>query len=288
MKDLRGKVAVVTGAGSGIGRALARELRHEGCRLALCDVDGTRLARTAETVSSPGDRSVLQSVHDVSEQAATRSFAERVVAQFDRVDLVVNNAGVALDGVEVIDLRPQDLRTILDVNLWGVVHGTQAFLPQLLRRPEAAVVNISSLFGITAVGSQAAYCTSKFAVRGYTESLRMELRAHAPHVRAVVVHPGGIRTNIARDAREGGARSASQRALELDLFERTSLRMSPTRAARLIVRGIKRGRERILVGGDARIGDLLARLAPTAYTRVFLGRAERSGLTPSTAYEPGD
>ena len=291
MRELRGRVAVVSGAGSGIGRALAYELAARGCRLALTDIDRQRVDETTEVLQplvrrwGHGHDGVIQSTGDASDRDATRRFAEKVVDHFGAVDLVINNAGVALDGVEIIDLRPADLERILAVNLWGVVHGTQAFLPALLRRSEAAVVNISSLFGITGIGSQAAYCTSKFAVRGFTESLRMELRAHAPHVRAVVVHPGGIRTNIARDAREGGSRTAAQRRLELDLFERTSLRMPPTRAAQIIVRGIHRGRERILVGLDARIGDLMARLAPERYTRVLLRQAQRSGLTPSTGYE---
>lgn len=281
---LAGTLAVVTGAGSGIGRALAGALHAAGCRLALLDLDADGLAATVARIDGDSGRDAggdagrdrpWSATLDVADRDAVFAAADRILAACGPVDLVVNNAGIAHGGVGVADLRPADLHRVMDVNFFGVVHGTQAFLPHLVARPEAAVVNVSSLFGLVGAARQSAYCASKFAVRGFTESLRMELRATAPHVRAVSVHPGGVATAIARNSIPAGPEDdpADRAAFE------ALLRTTPEAAARTIVAGIARGRERILVGSDARAGDRIARLLPVRYTDVLLARFARAGLS---------
>ncbi len=205
--QLAQKVAVVTGAGSGIGRALAQELAGRGCRLALFDVDEAGLAETAR-------RSAAARWSAASTSATSRRVtqaAAAVVEQFGQVDVVFNNAGIAHGGRAFWELPPADFARVLDVNFWGVVHGTRAFLPHLMTRPEAAVVNTSSIFGVIGVTRQSAYCSSKFAVRGFTETLRMELRESAPHVRTLAVHPGGVKTAIAERALRAGVDESEHR-----------------------------------------------------------------------------
>jgi NADP-dependent 3-hydroxy acid dehydrogenase YdfG len=271
-----GTVAVVTGAGSGIGAALAGAFRAAGARVVLADVDRDGLERTAAALPAAAD-AALARVTDVSDRSAVAELADAAVGRFGHVDVVVNNAGIALDGARIDQLAPEQIATVMDVNFWGVVHGTQVFLPHLTRRPRAAVVNVSSIFGITAMGWQSAYVASKFAVRGFTEALRMELAHVAPHVNAVVVHPGGIRTGIVRASRPTGVRPDHVARRELALFQ-AGLRLSPEAAARAILDGLRRDRSRVLIGGDAVAGDRLARLLPAGYTRLFLRRLTRAGF----------
>lgn len=278
--QLAHKVAVVTGAGSGIGRALAQELAGRGCRLALLDVDDAGLAETARLV---GGAPLVRHV-DVSDEAAVTAAAAAVVGHFGQVDVVVNNAGIAHGGRTFWELPAADFARVMDVNFWGVVHGTRAFLPHLLTRPESAVVNTSSIFGVIGVTRQSAYCSSKFAVRGFTETLRMELRESAPHVRTLAVHPGGVKTAIAARALRAGVDEAEHREAA-QAFERIA-RTTPAVAARTIVGALVAGRERVLVGPDAKALDLLARSLPQRYTRVLLAglrRAAASGASPLSA-----
>lgn len=268
-------VAVVTGAASGIGAALAADLAGRGCRVVLADVDASALDRVTASLARPD--AVLSVPTDVADRPGVERLLRAAVDRFGHVDVLVNNAGIALDGARVDQVTPEDLAAVMGVNFWGVVHGTQVFLPHLVTRPRAAVVNVSSIFGITAMGWQSAYVSSKFAVRGFTESLRMELAHVAPHVSAVLVHPGGIRTGIVRASRRSGAVPDDVRRHELALFE-ARLRTDPADAARTIVEGLRRDRDRILVGRDAVVGDVLARLRPVGYTRVFLRQLLRAGF----------
>ena len=277
MRDLNGKVAVVTGAASGIGRALAIQFAKEGAKVAISDVDIDGLENTVELVKKEGGEVHSQLV-DVSSKEAVYSWAEDVVRHFGGVDIVINNAGVALGRVNLSEIEYKDFEWVMGINFWGMVYGTKAFLPHLKQRPEAAVANISSLFGIMGTLSQGAYCTSKFAIRGFTETLRMELIDEAPHVKTHTIHPGGIDTNIARNSKDVIAISAEEREAAL-IKTQKSLKMPPSRAANIIIKGIKKKKERIMVGSDAKILDRIVRLFPSRYSRIVVSGLKKMGLT---------
>ena len=280
MNTFTNKVAVVTGAGSGIGRALALALAREGAWLALNDVSADGLAETERGARQSGARDVITEAFSVADRDAFFRFADAVSDRYKQVDVVVNNAGIALDAAPVGEVTPDDFRAVMDVNFWGVVWGSQAFLPHLEARPVAALANVSSIFGITGVGLQAPYCASKFAVRGFTESLRMEARAYAPHVTITTVHPGGIATQITQNARSAGVRSPSERAKDMAAFEK-GLVTSPETAADVILDGIRAKKERVLIGADARQADALARLMPQRYTRLLLADFQNKRVIPT-------
>lgn len=266
MVSLAGKVAVVTGAGSGIGRALAQELARRGCSLALSDVNQDSLHETAEPLAAvaPGvDARLL----DVADRSAMNRYATAVVNHYGHVDIVINNAGVGVAG-NAVDVSDADLDWLMGVNFGGVVNGSRAFLPHLATRPRAWLVNISSIFGIIGVPGQAAYNASKFAVRGYTEALWHEYRDS--NVAVCLVHPGGIKTAIARNSRVSAGISGVERAQAVDRFDRIA-RTSPQQAAAVIADGMERQRRRIYIGNDARLVALLARLFPDNYMAI-LGR----------------
>jgi short-subunit dehydrogenase len=261
MKLTRGTVAAITGAGSGIGRALALNLARRGCALAIADVQSVTLEETAELARTAGAHAVTAHVCDVSDVTAVERYAADARAAHGGVQLLVNNAGVALGGT-FQEVSIEDFHWLMDINFWGVINGCKAFLPTLLQQDEAHIVNVSSVFGLLAPPGQTAYVSSKYAVRGFTESLRLELHDTAVYVSAV--HPGGVATNIARNARVGGQlRDASPERLE---HERTAiermLTLPPERAAAIIVAGIERNRRRILVGTDAERIALLTRWLP--------------------------
>jgi butyryl-CoA dehydrogenase len=278
MRELAGRTAVVTGAASGIGRALAVELARHGMALALSDVNEAGLADTRACVAASGVRVTTERV-DVADRAAVHSHADAVVATHGQVHLVVNNAGVGLSAM-VSELTYDDFEWLMGINFWGVVHGTKAFLPHLLRAEEGHVVNVSSVFGLIGVPGQSAYNAAKFAVRGFTEALRQELDASGARVGATSVHPGGIRTNIARASRFSPERerwkSREQTADEFDRLARTS----PEDAARAIVRGVRRNARRVLIGADAHVVDLVQRILPTGYQRLAVALGRRGGLVP--------
>jgi butyryl-CoA dehydrogenase len=277
MRELRGRVAVVTGAASGIGRALAFELAREGAELALSDVDEAGLAETAARAEALGARVSHERV-DVADRAAMERHATFVLAQHGRVNLVINNAGVGL-GATIADMSYEDLEWLFGINFWGVVHGTKAFLPLLKQSGEGHVVNVSSVFGLIAVPGQSAYNAAKFAVRGFTECLRQELELEGANVSATSVHPGGIKTNIARKARvteRPGSPSREDMNARFDELARTT----PESAARTIVRGVKRNARRVLIGPDARVIDAVQRLLPTSYQRLLVRIARRSPIPP--------
>ena len=274
--SLTGRPVVITGAASGIGRGLAVRLSRLGSPVALADIDEVGLRKTAASLSGP----VLARVLDVSDAADQLRFAEEVRDWLPApLSAVFNNAGVALAST-VRDAVPADDDWLWDINFRGVVHGTRAFLPILLAQDDGVIVNTSSVFGLVGMPYQSAYCASKFAVRGFTDALRQELRGTG--VRAVTVHPGGVTTNIARNARvrkdpAGLGRTRDQMAAEFEAVTMTS----PEKAAAIIHKGVERGRARILVGPDAYAFDALARIAPTHYYGVIarletLARRRRS------------
>ena len=261
--SLDGRTAVITGAASGMGRALAQLLAARGCPVAISDVDEAGLAQTEQSIKGP----VLARRLDVRDRDAQLQMAADV-REWSPAPLgaVFNNAGVTLSQT-VADVSPGDFEWIVDINFWGVVHGTKAYLPWLLEQDSGVVVNTSSVFGLIGWPTQATYNATKFAVRGFTEALRHELRDSG--VTAVSVHPGGVATNIVRNARfhvddRGGT---SQATLQQD-FERVA-HLSPEKAAAIIVRGVERGNVRIRVGADAVVTDLLQRVAPRRYFSVI-------------------
>ena len=269
MPFLRDGVAVVTGAGSGIGRALARQLAMEGSVLAIADIDEAGLQQTAASLSEKSAK-LTTHVVDVSDESAMQGFAEDVAARHGRVTLLINNAGVALLGwFEEISL--DDLRWVMDVNFWGVVYGVKYFLPLLKKERRAHIVNISSVFGIVAPAGQSAYSASKFAVRGFTEALRHELEGSSVFVSCV--HPGGIRTPIARRARLGANTPPASRDEAVARFDRLTPTMPDAAAAR-ILQGVERREPRILVGRDARQADILQRLRPGTYWKTLARRVQ--------------
>jgi NAD(P)-dependent dehydrogenase (short-subunit alcohol dehydrogenase family) len=275
----RSKVAVVTGAASGIGRGLAVELSRRGAHLAISDIDEDGLAATAE-MCAPAR--VTTHRLDVADREAVLAHAEEVVSEHGRVNVVVNNAGVAVAG-PVEEMSFEDLDWLLGINLMGVVNGTMAFLPHLIDSGAGHVVNLSSVFGLVAPPTQSAYSTAKFGVRGFTESLRQEMLIGRRPVTVHAVHPGGIRTNIARSARvtNGERQSRDEMAAEFDKV----LMTTPAKAARTILRGVERNKARILVGPDAYLLAAVPRLLGASYQEVVgrLGRrnAERLGLGPT-------
>ncbi|MGH9714388.1 MAG: SDR family NAD(P)-dependent oxidoreductase [Candidatus Acidiferrales bacterium] len=272
--NLKGGVAVVTGAASGIGRALAHRLAAEKMSLALADVEEAGLEKTARAIAERmGDKRVAVTTHrvDVSDARGMEQFASEVVQQHERVTLLVNNAGVALYGF-FEEITIADFEWVMGIDFWGVVHGVRNFLPVLRRQPRAHIVNVSSIYGIIAPSGQTAYCAAKFAVRGFTEVLRHELEGSSVGVSCV--HPGGIRTPIAKNARIGGGVHSSIRQLNLARFDRHAI-TSPEDAADIIVRGVKRNEPRILVGPDAIRIDRLQRLLPIRYWKVLQKQGEK-------------
>jgi NAD(P)-dependent dehydrogenase (short-subunit alcohol dehydrogenase family) len=268
----RETVAVVTGAASGIGRALALRLAREGASLAIADVNKTGLDETAQQVSNSGVK-VTAHLVDVSDRERVAAFAQEVLQSHGRAGLLVNNAGAALLGTAE-ELSISDIEWLMGVNFWGVVYGVKYFLPILRQQPSAHIVNISSIFGIIGFPGQSAYCASKFAVRGFTETLRHELAES--NVRVSCVHPGGIKTNIARNARVGAGADQSRSQTAIADFDKLSP-TTPEAAADRIVRGVLRDEARILIGGDARIMDRIQRLFPQSYWKL-IGRRVEQGL----------
>jgi len=258
MKNLKGKTAVVTGAASGIGRELAYCLAEKGCNLALSDVNEKGLAETVSNL--PAKVRVTQDVLDVADRVAFYDYAERMIKAHDGVDIVINNAGVAVTST-IEDLSYDDMEWIVNINLWGVVYGTKAFLPHLKTRAESHVVNISSVFGIVSLPEHGAYNMTKFAVKGFTESLRQEMAGTS--VGVTCVHPGGIKTNIAK-----AARHSENTKVNTSEFEK-NFHTSAKSAAKQIVSAITGNKKRILVGLDAKAVDIVQRLLPKAYESII-------------------
>ncbi|CAM2863030.1 SDR family NAD(P)-dependent oxidoreductase [Skermania piniformis] len=264
MSTFDGKVVVITGAGSGIGRALARELAGRGARLALSDVDTEGLAETAKLCTDLGAE-VKTDRLNVAEREAVLVYADAVHAHYGVIHQIYNNAGIAHHG-DVDQTTFKDFERVMDVDFWGVVNGTKAFLPYLEESGDGHVINISSLFGLIAMPGQSAYNAAKFAVRGFTEALRKEMLVGKRPVKVTCVHPGGIKTAVARNATVAGNHDQASVA---ELFDKYLAIHSPEMAARTIVDGVRRGRGRVLIGWEAHALDLLARVTGSGYQRVI-------------------
>src|SRR6476659_3415811 len=274
MTAISGSAAAVTGAASGIGRALARDLAARGCDLALADRDEAGLASVVAELAKSGRKVTTHRV-DVSEPAQIDAFAAAAIAAHPTLNILINNAGVALLG-QFNEIDQATFEGLMNINRWGVVHGTRAFLPQLASRPAAHIVNISSIFGIIAPPGQTAYCAAKFAVRGFSESLRHELTLANSPVKVSVVHPGGIKTNIVRNMRTGtGVSDNARRSESIERFDNEFAKTTPAVAAQTIIKGIENNAPRVLIGGDARFMDLLQRFRPGRYFSLLQRRIEK-------------
>jgi short-subunit dehydrogenase len=275
MTQINGSAAAVTGAASGIGRALALELAARGCDLALADRDEAGLQSVAAEIAKTQSRKVSTHRVDVGEPQQIAEFAEAASAAHPKLNIVINNAGVALLG-QFSEIEQAQMDWLFNINFWGTVHGTRAFLPILAKQREAHIVNLSSIFGIIAPPGQTAYCAAKFAVRGFSESLRHELAMANSPVRLSVVHPGGVATSIVRNSRTGiGVTDNARRAQSIDRFDAVA-KTTPTAAAQRIILGIEKNQPRILIGGDAWFMDLLQRFRPATYWPVLAKRLEKA------------
>ena len=275
VKSFSGKVAAITGAGSGIGRALALRLARHGCHLALCDVNERSLAATVESARRTGVRVTGEQV-DVANREAVYRWADRVAEEHGRINLVFNNAGVAL-GSTIEDGTYDNFEWLFGVNFWGVVHGIRAFMPHLRASGEGHIVNVSSVFALISVPGQGAYNASKAAVRGVTDALRMELEMSGAPVSATSVHPGGINTNIARSSR--GDSSVEKLGLDVERSREKFDKLLVTdadEAARIILRAVEKNKRRVLVGRDAYFIDGMARLLPSVYQHAVKRFVRRS------------
>ncbi|SIR81831.1 SDR family NAD(P)-dependent oxidoreductase [Williamsia sterculiae] len=270
MKDFHGKVAVVTGAASGMGRDLAIQLGQKGARVAISDMNPVGLEETERLVKATGAQ-VHSQLLNVAEREAVLEYADAVIEHYGTVNLVFNNAGIAYHG-EVERTEFKDFERIMDVDYWGVVNGTKAFLPHLIASGDGHVVNTSSLFGIMSQPGQSAYNAAKFAVRGFTESLNMEMQVAGHPVKVTCVHPGGIKTAIGRNmtVAEGGDAKAMA-----DLFDRYLATTSSPKAASIILKAVEREHARVLVGADAKVLDALIRLVGSYYQAFSAKVAKR-------------
>ena len=273
MKDFKNKVAAITGAGSGMGRSLAVLLASRGCHVAISDINEAGLAETVKLLNGTGVKVTSQKL-DVASKDAVFAWADQVVRDHGKVNLIFNNAGVAL-GSAIDGGSYEDMEWIMNINFWGVVHGTKAFLPYLKDAGEGHIINTSSVFGLMAVPSQSAYNASKFAVRGFTEALCQELEMQKVNVSATSVHPGGIKTNIAKAARMDS--SVNKLGLSTNSTEKFEKLFTTTadEAAAVIIRGVEKNDRRVLIGNDARAIDLMVRLFPSAYQKLIAMSSKR-------------
>jgi NAD(P)-dependent dehydrogenase (short-subunit alcohol dehydrogenase family) len=264
MEGFAGKVCVVTGAGSGIGQALAVELARSGAKVAISDVDTEGLAVTEERLKAIG-APVKADRLNVTEREAFELYADAVKAHFGKVNQIYNNAGIAYVGdVEVTPFK--DIERVMDVDFWGVVNGTKAFLPHLIESGDGHVVNVSSVFGLFSVPGQAAYNAAKFAVRGFTEALRQEMEVAKHPVKVTTVHPGGIKTAIMRNAT---AADGVDTATLTDFFDKKLTRTTPEQSAKIILEAVRKNKARVLVGADAKALDLIVRVTGSGYQKLF-------------------
>lgn len=264
MKSFENKVAAITGAGSGIGRALAIALAKEKCHLALSDVNEAGLKKTQSVIAEINPEiNVKIYTLDVANRERVLDHSEQVKQDFGTVNLVFNNAGVALSA-RLDEVSREDFEWLFNINFWGVVNGTEAFLPHLKQSGDGHIINISSVFGMISLPKQGTYNASKFAVRGYTESLRQEMIVRGHKVGVSCVHPGGIATDIARNARMDQDDQENGMA---DMFDKL-VQTTPEQAAKIILKGVKKDKRRIMVGADAHLIHFLVRLLGSRYQLI--------------------
>ena len=270
MQGFAGKVAVVTGAGSGMGAELAVQLGRHGASVAISDVDTEGLAVTEGRLKAIG-APVKSDRLDVAERESFLLYADDVKNHFGKVNQIYNNAGIAFSGdIEVTQFK--DIERVMDVDYWGVVNGTKAFLPHLIASGDGHVINTSSIFGLFSVPGQAAYNSAKFAVRGFTEALRQEMILAGHPVKVTSVHPGGIKTAIARNSTAAEGLDTASMA---EWFDTKMARLSSERAAEIILDGVAKGKAKVLVGADAKILDVFVRVTGSGYQRVLSTLAAR-------------
>lgn len=270
--QLHNAVIAITGAGSGIGRALALACANRGAKLAISDINKEALLATFENVKACNSNiEATQQLLDVSDKQQVSAWAEQTCKHFGVVNVIINNAGVAVSS-SVESLEYADFEWLMNINFWGVVYGSKSFLPYLQQAPWGHIVNISSLFGLISTPNSSAYNAAKFAVRGFTESLRIELLMSNKHINVSCVHPGGIKTNIANASREGdelvGAASCMTTAERKQQFNEKMAKLTPDQAAEIIIKGMLRKKGKIMVGTDAKWLDRLQRLMPVGYQKI--------------------
>lgn len=259
------KLCVITGAGAGIGRATARALARQGARLVISDINKSAIEETAALITDAGGQVEAHQL-DVSNRAAVFDLAGQIIADYKQVDMVLNNAGIAnIAPVETLTI--EDFERVMNVDFWGVVHGTQAFLPHFISRNAGHIANISSIFGWIGVPNQGAYNSAKFAVHGFTEALRQEMNGSG--VKVSCIHPGGIDTNIARNSILPQGEDTAERREEIAQTFKSMVKSTPDQAAQTIINGVARGKARILIGRDARMVDIIRRLFPVKYGEIL-------------------
>ena len=278
MKSLNNKIAVITGAGSGIGKALAIQLGQAGCQLILNDFHEDRLNEITGMIESNGGKILLAKAFDVATENSIETMADEV-AELGGTDIIINNAGVALGGWTIETISMEDFHWLMNINFYAMVRGTKAFLPQIKSKSEGCVINISSVFGLAGIAEQGAYCASKFAVRGFTESLKMEAMLEFPHVNIMCVHPGGIQTRIARDSKKNLEKFTLEEVeANTEKFEKEFITTAED-AAKTIINGILKKKQRVLIGKDARQFSWITRLFPTGYTKMIIKELKKKDLT---------
>lgn len=264
MSQIKDSVFIVTGAASGIGRALAVQAADAGARVIATDVNETGLNETINQATGIIEGYIL----DVSDAEQIQEFANEIIKKhFHERFIIVNNAGVALFSGSFLETSLIDFEWLININLWGVIRMTKAFLRHLVKQNQGHIVNVSSIFGIVGMPENSAYSTAKFAVKGFSDVLKLELLR--TNVKISTVHPGGIKTNIARNSRKGQTKDNEEGQKAVANFERAVLRMSPEKAAAIILDGIEKDKPRILIGNDARTMDMIARVFPNTYHKVL-------------------
>ena len=265
---IKEKVVVISGAGSGIGRATALLCASSGASLAISDLDAGKLKETENLLKEHGTP-VHALTLDVSDWGGYQEYGQKVIDHYGHVDIVLNNAGVALGSFTVEEVDIDQFKWLMDINFWGMVYGTKVFLPHLKKRKESTLINISSILGLGAVSEQSPYCSSKFAIRGFTESLRMEAMVDFPHVNILSVHPGGIKTNIAKNANWADKVISQEEKDRLATeFEKTFIN-SPAYAAEAIIKAVQKKNKRLLIGNDAKRMWRIINWFPVRYTRFL-------------------
>ena len=287
MKDFKNKVAVITGAGSGMGRELALQFTQRGAKVAINDWNEATLMETMAMVKAQGGEGIARRF-DVSNKEAVYGFADEVVNHFGQVDIVINNAGISLPSKSIEFTEYEEFEKVIGINMCGVIYGSKAFLPHLKKRPEGVLMNTSSVFGIFGFPTQGPYCTAKFAVRGFTETLRLELETEGvTNVQVCCIHPGGIKTGIVRNADHSKSDLTEEEIRQgAKTFEEELAKTTAADAAATIIKAIEQQKPKLLIGGDAKFMDFIVRLFPTKYHKILLRGAKRNPEVFAKAFNP--